>query len=340
MKAWMVNSEHNVELADLGPQAVTPSCVKLKMLESSLDTSECSLYNAGGSRLPLILGRNGVGLVTETGEEVGGFKRGDRVYVRPVSSCGECSHCRSGHKSDCEHSYTYGKTEDGVLRDFMVVPQSDLILLPPKVTPEEGVFIESVALAIAALDKLKLEKGEHIVIMGATGVGLILAQAALYYQAVPILVDLRRDRLELAERLGIYYAINAVDTDPVKKIFTITCGKMAETMAYCLLSNMPLQRAFECLSRSGRAVFAGLDDVKVNLTLDFMPLLSKGVSVDSVTGAEDNYLSAVNMLASRAVDVNPLISRRISFSEAGDCLKEISEDVTKYISLIVDIDKL
>lgn len=84
----------------------------------------------------------------------------------------------------------------------MVVPQSDLILLPPKVTPEEGVFIESVALAIAALDKLKLEKGEHIVIMGATGVGLILAQAALYYQAVPILVDLRRDRLELAERLG------------------------------------------------------------------------------------------------------------------------------------------
>lgn len=340
MKAWTVTGERNVELSDLGAQPVTPSCVKLKMLTSSIDTPESGLFNSGGAALPLILGRNGVGLVTETGSEVTGFKRGDRVYVRPVSSCGQCSHCRSGHKSDCEHSYIYGKSEDGVLRDFLVVPQSDIILLPSKVTPDEGVFIESVALAIAALDRLKLEKGEHIVIMGATAVGLILAQTALYYQAVPILVDMRSDRLELAERMGIYYTINAVDTDFVKKIFTITCGKMAETMAYCLLSNLPVQRAFGCLSRSGRAAFVGLDDIKVNLTFDFMPLLSKNIAVSSVTGADDNYLSAVNMLASKAVDVNPLISKRVTFEEAGEYVKEVASDISKYVTLLVDIDKL
>lgn len=340
MKAWTITGEHQIELSDLGAQQVSPSCVKIKMLTSSIDTPECALFNNGGQNLPLIAGRNGVGIVTETGEEVVGVKRGDRVYVRPVSSCGECALCRSGHKSECEHSYTYGKTENGVLRDFMVVPQSDLILLPPKVSPDEGVFIESVALCIAAVDKLKLEKGEHIVIVGASNVGLILAQVALYYQAVPILVDMRKDRLELAERFGIYYTINAVDTDPVKKIFSLTCGKMAETMAYCLFTNMPVQRAFECLARGGRAAFVGFDDAKINLTLDFMPLFHKALSVSSVTGAEDNYLSAVNMLASKAVDVLPLISKRIKFEEAGEYVKEVASCVTKYITLLVEIDKI
>lgn len=337
MKAWKVTSEHNVELADLGSQSVASSCVKLKMLTSSVDGTEIAVYNAG---TPVILGRNGVGIVSEAGDEVVGFKRGDRVYIRPVSSCGECRHCRSGHKSECEHSYTYGRTEDGVLRDFIVVPQSDLILLPQRVSPAEGVFIETVGLAIAALDKLSLEKGEHIVIMGASNVGLILAQAALYYQAVPILVDMDQERLSLAEKAGIYYTINAVDVDPVKKIFSITCGKMAETMAYCLTSDLPVQRSLECLERGGRAAFVGFDVVKRNLTFNFMPVLEKGISVASITGAEDNYLSAVNMIASKALDVAPLIGKHIGFNDVKKYLAENENSVSRYATALVEIDKL
>lgn len=338
MKAWKVIAQRQVRLSDLGSQAVSPDCVKLKMLASTVGVSEASLFNGASS--PVIIGRNGVGLVSETGSEVTGFKRGDKVYVRPVSSCGECGYCRSGRKSECEHSYTYGKSEDGVMRDFMVVPQSDLILLPSRVTPEEGVFIEQTALAISALDRLGTEKGEHIVIVGATQTGLLLAQAALYYQAVPILVDMRQDRLDLAEKMGIYYTINAVDTDPVKKIFSITCGKMAETMAFCLLSGMPVQRAFDYIGKGGRAAFVGLDDIETNLTFNYMPLLKKNISVCSVTGAGDNYLSAVNMIASKSVDVAPLVSKRIAFNEVGAAVEEVADDMSKYIALLVEIDKL
>ena len=337
MKAWKVTSERNVELADLGPQSVASSCVKLKMLAASVDGTEISMYNAGQ---PVLLGRNGVGIVSEVGDEVSGFKRGDKVYIRPVSSCGECRHCRSGHKSECEHSYTYGRTEDGVLRDFIVVPQSDLILLPSRVSPAEGVFIETVGLAIAALDKLSLEKGEHIVIMGASNVGMILAQPALYYQVVPTLLDLDQERLALAEKAGIYYTINAVDVDPVKKIFSITCGKMAETMVYCLTSDLPVQRSLECLERGGRAAFVGFDVVKRNLTFNFMPVLEKGVSMVSLTGAEDNYLSAVNMIASKVLDVTPLISKTIAFNDVKKYLKEHESSVSRYATALVEIDKL
>lgn len=337
MKAWIITGENKIEQKDMGQQTVSPACVKLKMLSVALGAHEGVLFGEGREIIP---GRNGVGLVTEVGSEVTGFKRGDMAYIRPVSACGECSKCRAGKRGECEHSYTYGMTEEGVLRDFIVVPQDDLILLPAKIAPSEGVFIESVALAIAALDALGPEKGEHIVIMGATLVGLLLAQAALYYQAVPILVDMRGDRLELAQKLGIYYTVSAVDSDPVKKIFSITCGKMAETMCYCPLSGLPLQRSFECLARSGRAAIAGFGDIKENMTFNFMPLLERNISLRSVSGGEDNYLSAVNMLASKAISVAPLVSRKLTFDEAGEVISELSDDKTKYISAVVEIDKL
>lgn len=339
MKAWKVTGEKTTELIDLGSQSVESGCVKLKMLAASLTTTECCLYTSDAPG-PLVMGRNGVGLVTEVGDSVVGIKRGDTVYIRPVSSCGECAHCRSGRRGECEHSYTYGKTEDGVLRDFMVVPQSDAILLPGKISAEEGVFIESVALAVATLDKLKLEKGEHIVIVGATDAGLALAQVALYYQAVPIVVDMHADRLELAEKLGIYYTINIVNTDPVKKIFSITCGKMAETAAYCLLSGLPLQRSFDCLARYGRAAIVGIEDLKRDLTLNLLPLFERSVTLVPVTGADDNYLSAVNMIASRAVQVQPLVTRKVAFDAVGTALRELGADADKYTGIIVDIDKL
>ncbi len=340
MKAWTVLGEKNIELKDMGADAPAPSCVKLKMLNAMLGTAECALYSGKSADLPIVAGRNGVGLVTELGEAAGSLKRGDRVYVRPVSACGECHACKSGNKNECEHNYTYGKSEDGVLRDFITVPHSDVIVLPPQVSADEGVFIERVALAISAVDTLKLEKGEYIVIVGANDVGLILAQAALYYQAVPIVIDVHEDRLELAEKLGVYYTVNAVSDDPVKKIFSLTCGKMAEALAYCVGTKLPVQRSFEFLSRGGRAAFVGFDDLKNNLSFDFMPLLGKNVSVKPVSSANDNYFSAVNMLASKAVDVTALIADRVAFDQVGIALAKMDVEPDEYTAVVVDIDKI
>ena len=111
MKAWKVTSERSVELIDMGAQPVAENCVKLKMLTALVGTHESTLYKKGGSTLPLIVGRQGVGMVTEVGEKVTSFKRGDRVFIRPVSPCGKCSNCKNGKKSECEHGYVYGKTE-------------------------------------------------------------------------------------------------------------------------------------------------------------------------------------------------------------------------------------
>ncbi len=339
MKAWRVTSEKTVELVDIGAQTVAPSCVKIRMLTALVDTAEAAVYN-GNATLPLIVGRNGVGMVTETGEEVASLKRGDKVYIRPVSSCGACSACKKGNRAACERSYIYGKNEDGVLRDFITVPQNDVIALPQQVNETQGVFIEDVALVVQALDKLGIEKGEHVVIVGASRIGLILAQAAIYYQAIPILVDIREDRLALAEKMGIYYTINAVSSDPVKKVFSITCGKMAETMVFSLGAGFPVKRSFEMLASGGRAAFVGYEDIDCDLSVDLSVALEKNVVIHMVSDAGNNYHSAINMLVSKAIDVLPLVSKHVPFDEVGRVIEEVAKDAKKEIAVVIDAEKV
>lgn len=224
MKAWRIYEPNHLKFDEMDAQPVGEGCVKLKMLRSAVSQMDVRLYSGKlKAEYPLILGRQGVGMVTEVGEGVTSYKRGDRVAVNPVTPCRSCSACVSGHTHECTHTLTYGMTEDGFLRDFAVVPADrSFIGLPDRISDTDAIFLEHIAMAINTVGALDLEKGEHIVVYGATLVGLILAQAAIYYQAVPVLVDMRADRLSLAESLGVYYTVNPVESDPFKKIFTIT----------------------------------------------------------------------------------------------------------------------
>lgn len=311
MKGWILSAD-GATVKETEAVKVGGREVKLKMT-AALVPSEL--------RDGVIAGCDGVGMVTEIGEEVTSVKRGDRVLVRPVSACGVCARCRAGKRSECEKGAFYGRTTDGLLRDFVVASPSDLILLPPQVDDETAVFTSKVATAIETLGRLNVEKGEHVVVLGANAQGLITAQVAIYYQAIPVLVDYREDLLELGRKLGIYYTVNAVDADPVKKVFTITCGKLAESLVYNVGSGVALARAFDYVGRGGRTAFVGDGTASGDYTINVLDALKKNASVYTVAGGGENFYSAINTLVAGAVDVQPLIERRAAFDEVGDAAK-------------------
>lgn len=313
MKGWIL-SDDGSRIKETEAVRAGNKEVKIKMITAIVPDS------AGNG---VIAGSDGVGMVTEVGDEVTSVKRGDRVLVRPVSACGACAKCRAGKHSECEKGVVYGKTADGTLRDFMIVPASDLILLPSQVDEETAVFTSLVATAIETFGRLNVEKGEHVVILGANAMGLIAAQVAIYYQAIPVLVDYREDLLDLGRKLGIYYTVNAVDADPVKKVFTITCGKMAENLIYNIGSGVALTRAFDYIGARGRTAFVGEQSAKGEYNVNMLDALRKDASVYTVSGGGENIYSAINMLVGKAVDVEPLIEKRVSFEEVGEAAEAL-----------------
>lgn len=338
MKAYRLYNQGDLRLEELPFQPVGKNCVKIKVLKSALTHADNLAYEGKLKvKYPVILGRHCVAMVSETGENVTNVVRGNRVALSPFTSCHDCEQCNQGKGENCEHKLEYGHGEDGFLRDFAVVHCDDLYKLPDRVSDSEAMFLEHIATAVNIIGKLNLEKGEHIVIAGATVTGIILAQAAIYYQAVPILLDVRQDRLDIAASLGVYYTVNTTESDAMKKIFSLTGGRMAETAAFMSAEIMPLTRAFGFCMPHGRVAICNGMNSAAGLSADLNEVVEKQLEVFGVSSMGRNMLSAINMLANKSVKVAPLISKEIAFSGIEDAFKEMEQLPDKYIKVLVDM---
>lgn len=339
MKAWRIYDKGVLKCDEMDSQPAGEGCVKLKMLKTAISITDTMLYD-GRLNLktsPMIIGRQGIGMVTEVGKDVTKFQRGNRVVVNPYKSCSVCNNCKTGKSSDCEKLVTYGVEDDGFMRDFAVLSADDVYSLPDRIRDSDAVFLEHIAMAINTVSKLNVEKGEHIVIVGANVVGLIMAQVAIYYQAVPILVDTRQDRLELAESMGVYYTINSVDIDPYKKIFTLTGGKMAEAVAFITTSKMSLVRSLDYAAKCGRVAIVGWVDSKGDLNACLSSVFTHQLTLMGINNGAKYLPSAINMLANKTVDVSRLISKEIDFADVHKYVEEQSAMPNRFMKVVVSL---
>ncbi len=141
------------------------------------------------------LGHAAPGLVL--GHEVEGrLDDGTRVTVLHRVPCGVCGRCRSGHESTCDAFGTMRIDPGGFaerLRATHVLP------LPVTIAELDGVWVEPLACILRALDSVPRGR---VLVVGCGAVGLLWVQVLLRRGDEVVAVDPRRERLELARRLG------------------------------------------------------------------------------------------------------------------------------------------
>lgn len=70
-----------------------------------------------------ILGHEGIGIIEEVGSAVTTFKKGDKVLISCISSCGKCRYCRKGMYSHCEQGgWILGHIIDGTQAEYVRIP--------------------------------------------------------------------------------------------------------------------------------------------------------------------------------------------------------------------------
>ena len=85
--------------------------------------------------MPVILGHEYVGEVSQTCGDVGDFKAGDWVVTLPACySCGECEFCKQGMVTLCDERKSIGTHRNGAMADFVAVPAKYSFKVPDNVT--------------------------------------------------------------------------------------------------------------------------------------------------------------------------------------------------------------
>lgn len=326
MKAYRIHAPHTLKLDEMDALPVGDNCIKLKNLMCGITAADIAVYEGRmQTKYPIIPLSQCVGFVSEVGANVTGIQRGQRVVTYPQASCHTCKACKDARFYECEKPLMFGVQEDGFLSDFSVVSADDVYTIPDRITDEEAVFIEHIATALNAMSKMNVEKGDQVVIMGATVEGIILAQLAMYYQAVPIMVDMHEDMLKLAQKAGVYFTVNAVDDNVCKKILALTGGHMANACAYLVDSRMPIQSAWDYTAVGGRVAIVGKNGIG-DLNCNLNNMLEKNIDLYTVVDCGKNYSSAINLLANRTVTVNSLYENIVPFADVQSAYDSLLSD--------------
>ena len=178
----------------------------------------------------LTLGHEGVGVVTEIGGGVTGFKPGDHVIISCITSCGKCAACRRGMYSHCaDGGWLLGHLLDGTQAEYVRIPHADgsLHLIPPGCDDEEPLVMLSDILPTGyecGVLNGEIQPGDTIAIIGAGPIGLSsLLTAQFYAPSQIIMIDPDANRLEVAKTFGATHTLSPADA--AAGILKLTEGK-------------------------------------------------------------------------------------------------------------------
>jgi len=167
--------------------------------------------------LPLVLGHEISGRVVAVGENATDWL-GRSVIVPAVIPCGSCPACRAGRATICRQQFMPGNDGDGGFATHVLVPFRGLCAVPERlpsgVTLEMlSVVADAVTTPYEAIRRAELGAEDVAVIVGAGGVGGFGVQIAAALGAAVAVIDIDRERLDLASRHGASLPLDASATD-------------------------------------------------------------------------------------------------------------------------------
>jgi threonine dehydrogenase-like Zn-dependent dehydrogenase len=223
MKALTWQGKRSIEYGDVpDPRIEQPTDAIVKVTSTGICGSDLHLYEVMGPFLDAgdVLGHEVIGIVEETGPEVGGLQPGDRVVVPFQIACGSCFMCTQGLQTQCETTqvrsqgmgaalfgYTklYGQVPGGQA-EYLRVPQAQYgpIKVPQGPPDDRFVYLSDVLpTAWQAVEYAGIPPEGTVVVLGLGPIGDMACRIAQHRGHRVIGVDLVPERLERVRGYGV-----------------------------------------------------------------------------------------------------------------------------------------
>jgi NADPH:quinone reductase len=186
----------------------------------------------GRGRFPLVLGSDGSGTVVATGSRTSRFKLGDKVY-----------------------GYAYGNPKGGFFAEYAAVPEEHLAKVPSNISMEEaGVLAVSGITALIGLEELGVNKGQSIMVWGASGgVGHVAVQLAKRMGARVLGVASGEDGVAMVRRIGADSVVDGRSDDVIEAAKAFAPDGLDGTLAFS--SGPQLEGALLQVRTEGRIAY-------------------------------------------------------------------------------------
>jgi polar amino acid transport system substrate-binding protein len=285
---------------------------------------------------PAALGYSCAGEVIAVGSEVTNFKVGDKV------ACGGAS---------ASHA------------DVVSVPVNLCVKIPDNVDLKHAAFTTIAAIAIQGIRQAELKMGENCLIIGMGLLGQLTAKILKASGIKAICVDVSDKQVAQSQETGVenVYNRNTAAMEDLIQQFSNGNGVDAVIITAGTSSLDPIEFAGSSARKKGKVVIVGAvptgfdrvnyfkKELDLRMSMSYGPgrydinYEEKGIDypIGYVRWTENrNMQSYIDLLSSKAIDVEPLISHTYNIEDAPSAYDMILEKVEAYNGVVIKYDEV
>ncbi|RLA92687.1 MAG: hypothetical protein DRG25_05905, partial [Deltaproteobacteria bacterium] len=301
--------------------------------------------------MPVVLGHEGAGIVTETGKGVTTVKPGDHVVIFAMPTCGRCEYCQMGKGYLCTPGYNTifaGTLMDGTKRlrtqkgkelnhffgqssfaEYCLVKEGSVVKVREDAPLEKlGGFGCGITTGVGAvLNTARVEAGDSVAVFGCGSLGLSAISAARLAGATTIIaIDILENKLNYAREFGATHTINASKVDPVKEIINLTGSGVK--YAFEFIGNVKvMEQTFNSICPGGKAIILGSPRFGEKVSIDAVSLLLEKTLMGTAEGSSRpmDITRYVDLYMDKKLEVDKLITKNYSLEEINQAFKDLEE---------------
>lgn len=291
--------------------------------------------------LPHCLGHEGSGIVREISPEVKKVKPGDKVILSWIKGLG-------ADIPSTVYKWDGRDVNSGAITTFSnqsVISENRLTVIPKncKISMQEASLLGcAVPTGLGAvMNVARPKEGQGIAVFGQGGVGLCAVAGAKIVGCAPIIaIDIKEEKLKLAEKMGATHCLNTSELDPAEGIRKICPNGIDFAIESSGVIKVMLQAIHSIRNQGGTAVIVGNAPYGEKLCLD-PKQLNLGKRVLGTWGGDNNpdvdFPRYIGMAASGKLNLKPLISKIYGLKEINNALDDLEKG--RVIRPLIDMNQ-
>jgi L-iditol 2-dehydrogenase len=316
MRAAVLHDVRDIRLTDIPRPVPQDGDVLVQVKAVGVCGSDLHSYLEGSTTgltkvVPYVLGHELAGIIPPEFARQSGLAAGTLVAVDPARPCLNCEWCHRGHTNLCPHVRFLGYAPtNGALAEFVSVAPAALHPVPPQIEPADAAILETLGVAIHAIDLARVRFMESVAVLGCGAVGLLLVQLARLSGAGTIIaIDPLAYRTDLALELGATIAGRSFG-----EVADITDRRGADLVLEATDASSGFDHAVRAARIGGRVVLVGIPEGN-EYVLNAAEARRRGLSIKFSRRMPEVYPRAIALAASGRVKLRPLATHHYGLDQ-------------------------
>lgn len=326
MKAEVLYGPGDVRYEDVEEPLCSADGIKVKVIGCGICGSDLRTYGGGSknSILPAISGHEIVAEVTES--YYARFSEGTRLSIAPVIVCGECWYCKKGIQNLCDNIRMIGTAEGiaGGFAEYIAFPKEIIDkgcfnAISKDIDPIDTVIAETASSVLCAQINTNIVMDDLVVVIGAGTIGCLHSEIAKIRGVKEVvIVEMNRDKAELARTQGFDNVVNMSSSDPRLKELVLkkSEGKGADVVISACPAGQAQADAVDLARKRGKVIlFGGIHPSSAKL-LDTNAIHYKEIMVYGASAySPEINRKALNLVLNRQLDSKKFITHKYELKD-------------------------